>query len=59
MVESFNAGFVNSENDDGKEYTPFFNTMIKKGVYIEHFYGTSIQTVKGHFSTLFSLLHPI
>ena len=56
MVESFNAGFVNSENDEEKEYTPFFNQMIKRGVYIEHFYGTSVQTVKGHFSTLFSLL---
>ena len=56
MVESFNAGFVNTKNEDGKVYTPFFNSLIKEGVYIDRFYGTSVQTVKGHFSTLFSLL---
>jgi len=56
MVESFNAGFVNAKNEDGKVYTPFFNSLIKEGVYIDRFYGTSVQTVKGHFSTLFSLL---
>ncbi len=56
MVESFNAGFVNTKNEEGKEYTPFFNSLIKKGVYMDLFYGNSVQTVKGHFSTLFSLL---
>tara|TARA_B100000809_G_scaffold254591_1_gene291974 strand:+ start:1827 stop:3689 length:1863 start_codon:yes stop_codon:yes gene_type:complete len=56
MVESFNAGFVNQKDEDGNIYTPYFNSMIKKGVYIDRFYGTSVQTVKGHFSTLFSLL---
>ena len=56
MIESFNAGFVNSSSDEEKFYTPFFNSLIKNGVYIDHFYGNSVQTVKGHFSTLFSLL---
>ena len=56
MVESFNAGFVNTKNEDGEVYTPYFNSLIKKGVYIDRFYGNSVQTVKGHFSTLFSLL---
>ena len=56
MVESFNTGFVNQKDEDGNIYTPYFNSMIKKGVYIDRFYGTSVQTVKGHFSALFSLL---
>ena len=56
MVESFNAGIINQKDKDGRPYTPFFNSMIGKGVYIDRFYGTSVQTVKGHFSSLFSLL---
>jgi phosphoglycerol transferase MdoB-like AlkP superfamily enzyme len=56
MVESFNAGFVNTKNEDGKVYTPYFNHLLKDGVYIDRFYGNSVQTVKGHFSTIFSLL---
>ena len=42
MVESFNAGFVNSSSDDEKFYTPFFNSLIKNGVYIDQFYGNSV-----------------
>lgn len=56
MLESFNSGFVNRYTEEGKAYTPYFNKLIHEGVYLERFYGNSVQTVKGHFSTLFSLL---
>lgn len=56
MIESFNTGFINQNTPKGQAYTPIFNKLIQEGLYIERFYGNSIQTVKGHFSTLFSLL---
>jgi phosphoglycerol transferase MdoB-like AlkP superfamily enzyme len=56
MIESFNAGVINKRNIDGKEYTPFFNELMSSGRYIEHFYGNSIQTAKGHFASLFSMV---
>ena len=56
VIESFNGSFVEKKTDDGKEITPFFNSLIPKGVYIEHFYSNSVITVKGHLATLFSIL---
>ena len=55
-IESFNANFVESKTKDGKFYTPFFNKLIKKGLYVENFYGNSIQTVKGFFGILCSMV---
>ena len=55
-IESFNANFVENKNENGLEYTPFFNSLIKKGIYVEHFYGGSIQTAKGVFSILCSMI---
>ena len=55
-IESFNANFVESKNEKGLEYTPYFNSLIKKGIYVEHFYGGSIQTAKGVFSILCSMI---
>ncbi len=55
-IESFNANFVENKNENGMEYTPFFNSLIKKGIYVEHFYGGSIQTAKGVFSILCSMI---
>ena len=56
MVESFNARFVEVKNEKGVEITPLFNSLIKKGVYIKHFYSNSIQTVKGKLPTLCSII---
>ncbi len=56
FFESFNANFVRTKNISGSEYTPFFNSLIQKGVYFENFYGPSIQTSKGQFASLCSLL---
>jgi phosphoglycerol transferase MdoB-like AlkP superfamily enzyme len=55
-IESFNAFFVEKKSNTGKEITPFFNSLISKGLYIENFYGNSVITVKGHLSILFSTL---
>lgn len=56
MIESYNANFVEATAPDGKPYTPVFNALIKKGLYIDRFYGNSIQTCKGQESVFFSIL---
>jgi hypothetical protein len=53
-IESFNESFVERRDDSGREYTPVFNRKIKEGLYVERFYGNSIQTCKGLFAILFS-----
>lgn len=54
-LESFNGLYINKKVED-KFVTPVLNELIHEGLYIEHFYGNSIQTVKGHFSILCSRL---
>lgn len=54
-LESFNGLYINKKVED-KFITPTMNELIHEGLYVEHFYGNSIQTVKGHFSLLCSRL---
>ena len=56
VIESFNAHFVERKTNSRKEITPFFDSLISKGIYIEHFYSNSNLTSKGHLSILFSIL---
>jgi arylsulfatase A-like enzyme len=56
MVESFNANFVETKDEAGAEYTPYFNSLIQKGLFIERFYGNSMQTCKGQEATFFSII---
>ncbi|MCD4656731.1 MAG: sulfatase-like hydrolase/transferase [Planctomycetes bacterium] len=56
MVESFNARFIEVKNENGIEYTPLFNSLIKKGVFIKNFYSNSIQTAKCKLATLCSII---
>jgi hypothetical protein len=55
LVESFNANFVSSKTSDGKEYTPFFNSLLKQGLFFDNFWGNSVQTSKGQFAVLSSM----
>ena len=59
MVESFNSYFVENKNENGEFFTPEFNKLIKEGLYVEEFYGNSVQSCKGQFATLSSLIPPI
>jgi len=56
LIESFNANFVEAEAPDGIDYTPNFNSLIKNGLYIDRFYGNSIQTCKGQAAVFYSIL---
>lgn len=51
-LESFNGLLIEKETEQGKPITPFFNSLIPKGIYLEHFYGSSIQTIRGFFTIL-------
>ena len=53
-IESFNSNFVEKKTPEGQYYTPFFNSLINKGFYVENFFGNSIQTAKGIFAILCS-----
>ena len=56
LIESFNAGFVESKSPEGNDYLPFCNRIITQGIYAQNFYGNSVQTCKGHFATFFSMI---
>jgi len=56
LIESFNANFVETKAPDGIDYTPNFNLLIKQGLYIDRFYGNSVQTCKGQAAIFFSIL---
>jgi len=55
-IESFSAKVVEATTTEGHPYTPYFNEKIKEGFYVERFYANSIQSSKGQFATLFSLI---
>jgi len=59
LIESFNANFVEAKASDGVDYTPSFNSLIKTGLYMDRFYGNSIQTCKGQAAVFFSVLPSI
>jgi len=59
MVESYNANVIRQRTPDGKEITPVFNALISRGLYIERFYGNSMQTCKGQAATLLSVIPSI
>lgn len=59
LIESFNANFVGAKAPDGIDYTPNFNSFIKTGLYMDRFYGNSIQTCKGQAAVFFSILPSI
>jgi phosphoglycerol transferase MdoB-like AlkP superfamily enzyme len=52
--ESFNSLYVNKKANNGKYITPVFNELIKEGLFVEDFYGNSVQSIKGQFALLCS-----
>ena len=56
MVESFDAGFVEGKAPGGKEYTPFFNALIRRGIFVDRYYSNSIQTCRAQFALLCSTI---
>lgn len=54
--ESLSNNYRQKIHETKGEYTPFYKSLTKKGIYFEHFYGNSIQTSRGQFATLCSKL---
>ena len=52
FMESYNGLFTDKLSRNGKEITPYFNKLKNNGLFLENFYGHSIQTAKGQFGTL-------
>lgn len=55
MLESFSAGYID-RRENGKEITPFFNQLKHQGLYVPHFFSASVETSKGQFATLCSVM---
>jgi len=55
-IESFNPRFIEQKNPAGLDIMPVFASLIPQGLYVDHFYGNTVQSSKGQFATLFSLL---
>ena len=55
FMESFNGNFVGQRRADGRPYTPVFDKRRDEGLTVDHFYGNSVQSSRGHFATLCSL----
>ena len=49
LLESFNQRLVESKAPNGFEVTPFFNSLIPRGLYVENFYNNSMQTSRALF----------
>jgi arylsulfatase A-like enzyme len=56
QIESFSQQVVEKTTPDGRPFTPYFNEKLNEGVYVERFYANSIQSSKGQFASLFSLI---
>lgn len=52
LVESFNSRFTGQKNENGLEYTPFFNKLMRENFSLNKYFSNSIQTTKGHFAAL-------
>lgn len=52
MIESFNHWAVNRKGPDGDELTPVYNQLINQGLYIDHYYGNSMLSIKGYGVTM-------
>ncbi|MEN9579504.1 MAG: hypothetical protein RJA70_2513 [Pseudomonadota bacterium] len=56
LVESLNANFIEKLTEDGRAITPTFNAKLQEGLYVENFYGNSIQTCRGHAAVFLSVI---
>lgn len=56
FMESWGGLFVDRVRADGRRYTPIFDAHRREGLSYEHFYGNSMQSSRGHFATLCSLV---
>lgn len=56
FLESWSGLYVNHTRSDGERATPVFDRERLDGLTFEHFYGNSIQSSRGRFATMCSLV---
>ena len=56
FMESWSAAYSDGSTPDGHKITPVFDARRREGLTYDHFYGNSVQSSRGHFSTLCSLI---
>ena len=56
FLESHNGLFTDRLRPDGRRYTPVFDAHMAESLSVEHFYGNSVHSSRGHFATLCSLV---
>ena len=52
LLESFSQRLVEAKAPNGFEVSPFFNSLIPQGLYVENFYNNSMQTSRALFIIL-------
>jgi arylsulfatase A-like enzyme len=56
FLESWSALYANKARPDGRRFTPVYDEKRREGLTFDHFYGNSVQSSRGHFATLCSLI---
>lgn len=56
FLESWSGRYVDRKRPDGRPFTPTFDARRREGLSFDHFYGNSVQSSRGHFATLCSLV---
>ena len=56
MLESFSSLYIDGYKENGKVITPLIDSLIETGAYYENFFSNSVETSKGEFSTLCSVI---
>jgi len=56
FLESWSAIYTDTHRPDGQPATPVFDAHRREGLTFDHFYASSIQSSRGRFATLCSLV---
>ncbi|WP_394843144.1 sulfatase-like hydrolase/transferase [Pendulispora brunnea] len=56
FLESWSGHYSDKKRPDGHPFTPVFDAHRREGLTFDHFYGNSVQSSRGHFATLCSLI---
>lgn len=52
VMESLNGELIGATGPRGAAITPIYNDLTEQGLYVEHFYGNSVQSCRGLFAVL-------
>ena len=56
FMESWSAAYSDKSTPGGRTITPVFDARRREGLTYDHFYGNSVQSSRGHFATLCSII---